>query len=312
VCVCPPGTAPQGTQCVATTCPGSTTCVGGVYNTTACECQCPDDNKVLNSGQDGCDCAPGVECTNGTLNSLTCGCECGANLELNDDVLGRGGRRQVRFDESVKPSDNLLVSFNPRFELSRSGDQYVTATSTLPYAETYGTRYLFADLDRRTFSMQTRVDWTFSPTLSLQLFAQPLLSSGDYLQYKQLAESQSFDFSGFVPGTATTTGTGIDCSGTICDVDGTQHVDFDGDGTTDYAFGDRDFNIRSLIGNAVLRWEYRPGSTLFLVWTHGRSAYDQRNFNEPGRFSNDLDASTLFDNEPENTFLVKVSYWLPM
>ena len=53
---------------------------------------------------------------------------------------------------------------------------------------------------------------------------------------------------------------------TCVEESGRRHIDFDGDGVSEYSFNDRDFNVRSLIGNIVLRWEYRPGSTVFLVW----------------------------------------------
>jgi hypothetical protein len=96
----------------------------------------------------------------------------GANVEIGDDRIGAGRSRELRADVRVRPSDNLEISVHPRWETSRSGSQYVTATSTLSYDPTYGTRYLFADLERRSFSMVTRMDWTFSPTLSLQLYAQ--------------------------------------------------------------------------------------------------------------------------------------------
>lgn len=227
----------------------------------------------------------------------------GGNVQFERDEIGSGRHRELRVDLNVKPSDNLQFSVRPSYETSRSGDQYVTATSTLPYAPTFGTRYLFADLERTTFSMETRVDWTFTPTLSLQLFAQPLLSSGDYLQYKQLSASQSFDFDEFTPGTAASAG--AQCSTSICEVDGEQFVDFDGDGNTDYSFSDRDFNVRSLVGNAVLRWEYRPGSTIFLVWQRqqvGRASN--------GTFDFGRDWGALFDAPADNRFIVKVNYWL--
>jgi hypothetical protein len=229
----------------------------------------------------------------------------GANLQLADDEIGVGGRRQLNVDLNLRPSDNLALSFKPQYEVSSSGDQYVTATSVLPYDPTYGTRYLFADLDRTTFSLETRVDWTFSPALSLQIFAQPLLSSGDYMRYKQLAESASFDFDTFAPGAGQEQSGGVQCSSSICEVDGTQHVDFDRDGTADYSFTDRDFNVRSLIGNAVLRWEYRPGSTVFLVWQ--RRQVDRVGV---GDFDFGRDWGALFDAPADNRFIVKVNYWL--
>ncbi|HSH75068.1 MAG TPA: DUF5916 domain-containing protein, partial [Longimicrobiales bacterium] len=152
----------------------------------------------------------------------------GAFLGIRDDKLGVGGGSNFGAQVRFQPSDNLAMSVNPRYELSRSGDQYVTATGVLPYGPTYGSRYLFADLEQRTFSMETRVDWTFSPTLSLQLYAQPLLSSGDYVTYKQLAAAETFDFLDLGPS----------------DPSGTQSVDYDGDGTADHTFSDRDFNVR--------------------------------------------------------------------
>ena len=94
--------------------------------------------------------------------------------------------------------------------------------------------------------------------------------------------------------------------GTICrDAGGTQHFDLDGNASSDFAFLDRDFNVRSLIGNAVVRWEYRPGSTIFLVWQRQQEG-------EAGvgdfRFGRDLDA--LWGAPATNRFILKVNYWL--
>jgi hypothetical protein len=229
----------------------------------------------------------------------------GSNFQVKDDRIGAGGSTSIRGDIRVQPSDRLSLSVSPRWEKSMSDAQYVTSTSTLTYDPTYGRRYLFAELDRRSFSMVTRVDWTFSPTLTVQLYAQPLLSSGDYLQYKQLAGAKSYEFLGFEPGSAQALEKGIACSSNICNVDGTQHVDFDGDGFTDYSFSDRDFNVRSLIGNAVLRWEYRPGSTIFLVWQ--RQQVDRALI---GDFDLSRDAGALFDAPADNRFIIKMNYWL--
>lgn len=229
----------------------------------------------------------------------------GVNYERSFEAMGDGAREQYRIDMNVRPSDNLSISLNPRYETARTTAQYVTSTSVLPYAPTFDERYIFSDLDRTTFAMEARVDWTFSPDLSLQLFAQPLLSSGDYLSYKQLAASQSFDFDEFTPGTGTVVGSDVLCSATVCEVDGVQHVDFDDDGVADYSFDDRDFNVRSLIGNAVLRWEYRAGSTIFFVWQRSQAgSVGVGDFD----FGRDIDA--LFGAPAVNRFIVKVNYWL--
>lgn len=231
----------------------------------------------------------------------------GTNFDVNDDRLGDGGRTSIRGDLFIRPSDNLEIQLNPRYESSRSGGQYVTATSAVPYAPTYGERYLFADLDRESFSLETRVNWTFTPTLSLQLYAQPLLSSGDYVQYKQLAEPESYDFRAFQAGTSSVLGNTVLCSSSICELDGDQYVDFDSDGTTDYSFSDRDFNVRSLVGNAVLRWEYRPGSAIFLVWQRRQQGSAQ-----VGDFDFGRDVDALFAAPADDRFIIKVNYWLPI
>jgi len=228
----------------------------------------------------------------------------GTHFEMEDDRRGIGGGWTVRSDVRVQPSERLQVVVTPRYKEDNSGHQYVTETQTLPYSPTFGVRYLFADLNRRTISMETRLDWTFTPKLSLQLFAQPLLSSGDYVQYKQLAASKSYDFLEFSPGVGSATEGGVACPG-ICDLDGKQHVDFDGDGAADYSFGDRDFNARSLVGNAVLRWEYRPGSTLFMVWQRRQSHHAF-----VGDLNFERDVSALFEAPADNRFIIKMNYWL--
>ena len=208
---------------------------------------------------------------------------------LSDDRVGAGRGLNLGTFITLQPSDNVSITLEPFFGSFRSSDQYVTSTAVLPYAPTYGRRYVFADLQQKSFEMGTRVDWTFTPTLSLQLFAQTLISSGDYLRYKQLAAAETYDFIDLGPS----------------DPSGTQSVDFDGDGTTDYTFGDRDFNFRSLVGNAVLRWEYRPGSTVFLVWQRAQSSRA-----DVGDFDFGRDIGRLFDATPDDRFILKVNYWL--
>ena len=213
----------------------------------------------------------------------------GASLELRRENRGGAGDFQVSGDVRIRPSPRLELTLEPSFESARVSDQYVAATSALPYAPTYGTRYLFADLERRSLSVETRLDWTFTPHLTFQLFAQPLLSSGDFATYKQLLAPRTFDFQ-----TLTTTASG-----------GRRYIDFNADGKNDYDFSERDFNVRSLIGNAVLRWEYRPGSTLFIVWQ--RRQADRVSV---GNFDFGRDLGALLDAASDDRFIIKVNYWL--
>lgn len=193
---------------------------------------------------------------------------------VNTDFSYRFGSRGSGDDYSLsanvelRPSPNVRINLEPEFSVRRDAAQYVTSTDAVAYEPTFGRRYLFGDFEQKSFGFEVRTDYTLSPALSFQLYAQPLLSSGDYTAYKQLARPSSFDFVSLTQGTAASGNGIVTCTGgSICrDAAGDQHVDFDGDGVTDYQFGDRDFNVRSLVGNAVLRWEYRPGSTIFLVW----------------------------------------------
>ena len=209
----------------------------------------------------------------------------------------------------VRPSPRVEIEVSPAFNFQKEGAQYVTSTSVLPFQDTFGTRYIFSDLERSTFSMDTRVNMTFSPKLSLQLFAQPFLSSGQYLTYKQLAGSESYEFLVFGEGEYREDEEGNPrCLGGQNCLDargGVRHLDLDGDGTVDHSFGDRDFNLRSLIGNAVVRWEYRPGSTVFLVWQHRQSAWANT-----GDFDLNRDLAALWEAPSDDVFMVKVNYWL--
>ena len=230
-----------------------------------------------------------------------------ANLNYSRSSRDSGSRTSVSGAITLRPSPRVQVSVNPEFSVQSDGSHYVRSTFTLPYEPTFGQRYLFGDLERKSLSLELRANYTFTPTLSFELFAQPLISSGDYLSYKQLAAPSTFSFRNFQQGTAETVGGNVLCTGgDICrDAQGTQHVDFDGDGLPDYTFADKDFNVRSLIGNAVLRWEYRPGSTVFIVWQRQQERGDGFGDFDLGR---DLDA--LWGAPAQNRFIVKLNYWL--
>jgi hypothetical protein len=212
-------------------------------------------------------------------------------------------------DLAWRPAPRFELNIGPELAIVSSRDQYVSAFDDPAYQATYGRRYLFGDLERRTLSMPTRVAVTFTRDLTLQVFAQPLLDAGRYTAYKQLEAARTFDFHTFEPGTPTDhSGDGfIDgChDGDICLHQGRHFVDASGDGLADHVFADRDFNVVSLRGNAVLRWEYRPGSTLFLVWQQRR--FEQRPF---GDFDPARDHRDILGVPPDNVFIVKVNYWL--
>jgi hypothetical protein len=208
---------------------------------------------------------------------------------------GRGVNISPR--AALRPTSALRVTLSPSYSRTHSIAQFVTRVTDALATDTYGSRYVFATLDQKQVSMVTRVDWTFTPKLSLQLFAQPLIASADFVDYKEFARPRAFDFEVY----------GRD-AGTISrdNSTGRYTVDPDGSGAAPtFSFSDRDFNRRSLRGNAVLRWEYRPGSALFLVWQQSRfGSIPSGEFD----FGNDFDA--LWNVSPENVFVVKGTWWI--
>jgi hypothetical protein len=221
----------------------------------------------------------------------------------NSGALGWGWKGGMKV--SYRPSSRVQIETEPSYQRQPDAAQYVAATAEVGYEPTYGRRYLFADLDRRTFSLSTRLNMTFSRSLTLQLFTQPLLSVGDFSSYKQLARAKSFDFDRFQEGVFGETSC---AGGRTCRSGSQRFVDFDGDGSTDFSFSERDFRIRSLRGNAVVRWEYRPGSTLFFVWQQRRSYQDR----DASTFRIGGEALDLFNDRPANVFIVKANYWLSL
>ncbi|NNK64445.1 MAG: carbohydrate binding family 9 domain-containing protein, partial [Gemmatimonadetes bacterium] len=195
-------------------------------------------------------------------------------LNLNgaiDDYDGwsRGGGLNVSYR-----SDRWNISTGPAFSRSFVDAQYLTTLSGTGNAATFGSDYIFAPLEQTSVSFNTRLNVTFTPRLSLETFLQPFISTGDFGPPAELVAPKSYAF--------------------------VARPDLEGAGP------DPDFNFRSLRGNAVLRWEWRPGSTLFLAWQQVRSDYARG----IGDFDFGRDRGALFDAQPDNIFVFKVNYWL--
>jgi uncharacterized protein DUF5916/cellulose/xylan binding protein with CBM9 domain len=191
-----------------------------------------------------------------------------------------------------KPGARVSLRVEPQVERSRTSAQYVDTFDDGLATNTFGHRYVFADLDQTTVSASVRLNWIFTPRLSLEVYAQPLLSSGAYTGFKELARPRSFAFNPYPDPTPT---------------DDPDRIVVDPDGAGPAAgkeIDDPSFSLASLRGNAVLRWEYSPGSTLFLVWTQNRSDTESIGTFRTGRALN-----RLFGADGDNIFLVKLSYW---
>jgi len=230
------------------------------------------------------------------------------NLGLSSDdrkavVLGWDGTMYRRPDWGTewnaglsvrwKPRSNILFSLSPRVGSDANEVQWVTRVADPLMASTYGTRYVFGRIEQKILSSEIRLDWTFTPRLTLQAYLQPFIAVGDYERFKELAGPRSKDFNVYGEN-----------GSTIEQVGDSYFVDPDGAGPAEpFSINNPDFNFKSLRGTVVLRWEYRPGSLLYFVWTQNRADYAH-----PGELRLGRDLSDLLSAPGDNIFLLKVSY----
>lgn len=169
---------------------------------------------------------------------------------------------------TLRPSSALSVGLQVNMDRSTRDSQWITNLTDQGVP-----RYVFGRLEQRTFGVSARVNYTISPTLTLQLYAQPFVSAGLYDEFKTLVDGRAAAYA---------------------------------DRYAPYAYsGNPDFNFLSFRTTNVLRWEYRPGSAVFVVWQQGREDVSQQ-----GDFRLGRDLGGAFAAPATNVFLVKVSRWL--
>jgi hypothetical protein len=197
---------------------------------------------------------------------------------------------------SYKPTPSLSFEAGPSWTRTLSTSQYVTNQTDATATATYGSRYVFGSMNQTEVAMTLRANLIFSPRMSLQFYAQPLLSTGHYSDFKEAGRPRTYSFLRY--------GAGI---GSIAyDNDARIYsVSPSSDGSAQsFSFGNPDFNYKSLRVNAVYRWEFTPGSTVYLVWTQAREDYAR-----PGQFALGSDLSSMFSASGNNVVMAKVSYW---
>jgi len=228
-----------------------------------------------------------------------------------------GGYR-VTVDPGIgwKPASGVNISLYPEINHDVTIAQWVMNQDDPLATHTYGARYVFGKLDLQEVSASIRLDWTFTPKLTLQLYVQPLISVGRYNEFKELKQPGTYTFNHF----------GEDNGSTISQSEndlrlvlnpaspgdttqvyrGDYIVDPDGAGSANpFVISNPDFNFKSLRLNAVVRWEYLPGSTVYLVWTRGSTGGDHR-----GDFSFSRDFRDMLSApDHDDVFLVKLAYW---
>jgi hypothetical protein len=181
----------------------------------------------------------------------------------------------------------------PLYDRVTEPQQYVSTLSG-GRPETYGSRYIFAFIDRSTLSMQYRLGLTLKPDVNLDVYAEPFAASGRYYDYGELREPRSRDR--ILYGTEGTT--------LSLQPDGSQIVTA---GSSTFTLRNRDFNTLSFRSNVVLRWEWRAGSILYAVWQQDRSE------SAPiGRSVGLGDAFRSIGAPGANLFVVKTSVWIPV
>ena len=193
-----------------------------------------------------------------------------------------------------RPLPALTLSTGPSVRRNVASAQYLSTVADPLATATFGNRYVFGELDQTEFSMTTRVSVATSPRTSLQVYLQPLVSAGDYGAIKEVVAPNTYDFVRY----------GLD-GGSITPSGSRWLIDPDAAGPAGpFSIARPDFNVRSLRANAVFRWEFRPGSSLFVVWTQQR-----RETLPSGDFEFGDSVSRVFTAPADDVLLVKMSYW---
>jgi len=195
-------------------------------------------------------------------------------------------------DMTYKPTNYLSLTVSPGYSTSFTELQYV---STIKVDNI--DKYIFASIDRQTINTSFRVNLNLSPNLTFQYWGQPFVATGKYYDHKFILDPMANNY-------LNRFWTYSEEQITLNDDE--YFVDENLDGTTDYSFDKRDFNVQEFLSNLVVRWEYNPGSSIFLVWSQTRS-YSNNTGNLD--FINDLgDLFNKDNNKPHNVFLIKFSY----
>ena len=193
---------------------------------------------------------------------------------------------------TYKPISNLSLSMQPEFTVQQSQLQYVDQRQ--PASQD---RYIFGSIDRKTFNLSVRIDLILTPELTIQFWGQPFIASGAYDEFKYITDPHADRFVDrfhiYTPGEIS-----------YDEVKGNYQVTEDGSGLS-YEFGDPDFNVKEFLSNLVFRWEYRPGSFLYLVWSQTRTGADPW-----GHFNFGEDFADMWEIHPTNVVMLKLSYRL--
>ncbi len=218
----------------------------------------------------------------------------GAGIYRDQADSGAGYSQSQWFEVRWRPSSSLRVTVEPVLRTSEREMQYIRTLDLEGES-----RYLFGHLDQDTLSLEVRVDYALTPNLTIQYYGEPFAARGRYSELKRIVDPRADRYrdrwAAYSP-----TQLAYDAT--------TQQyrLDEDRDGTVDAVISDPDFDFRALNSNLVVRWEFQPGSTLFVVWSESRIDTELL----PGSLDAGRDFEQIFSSEPTDAFLIKVSKWL--
>ncbi len=192
---------------------------------------------------------------------------------------------------SYKPTNALMVSVSPSYSYS---DRVIQFVDNIEWNNSI--TYLNSSLKQELYTLQLRLNYSVTPNLSIQYYGRPFIAKGKYYDFKKITNPRAEEFADRYEVYRSSQIT-YDSDDEVYGFDET------GDGLNDYAIDNPNFNFRSFQSNLVVRWEYRPGSTLFLVWSQGRDSYET-----DFRTSLNYSAKELAKAYPHNVFLVKLAY----
>jgi hypothetical protein len=193
---------------------------------------------------------------------------------------------------TYKPTNTLYFSLIPQYTSGFNQIQYVTEVSFNGEP-----RYIMASLNKKVYELQLRLNVSFTTELSLQCYAQPYIFAGKYSDYKQITEPRSDVFTKRFHQYSQEISYNASWNAYL--------IDEDQNGETDFGFYKPDFHSLQFRSNLVLRWEYKTGSSLYLVWSQGRTDIAEGGENNFGQYAKDL-----WNTHPRNDLMLKISYLL--
>jgi hypothetical protein len=199
-------------------------------------------------------------------------------------------RYSAGMDFTVKPGQSFTATVTPSLSRNRNDIQYVTRTDE-------GGRYILSQINQQIVSMSLRMNYNITPDLTIQYWGQPFLAAMDYSKFKAVTNPRAEKMEDRYHL--------ITDAETTFDADENRYnIDENLDGTIDYSFDNPDNNYDQFLSNLVVRWEFRPGSTVYLVWSQTRSYNDST-----GSYSLEQNLNNLYTSQkPYDVFLIKFTY----